>query len=105
MPDGFFRPNRSIGLNETGDLVGAVFNAHPIQPGRNQGGVNNYVVDPTSANLSSSGCLSYVNFVNQTVRSLYPNPTGALRDALNVNLNNFFLSQDPSCTQIFPFGK
>jgi hypothetical protein len=104
MPDGFFRANRSIGLNETGDLINIVFAAHPMQPGKNQG-INNYVFDPTSANLNSTGCLSYVDFVNQTVRSLYPNPTGALRDALNINLNNFFIPQGPGCQQVFPFGQ
>ena len=106
MPDGFFRANRSIGLSEAGDLVEAVFSAHPIQPGKNQGGVNNYVFDPTSANLTSSGCLSYYDFVNQTVRSLYPNPTGNLRDALNINLDNLYIPhKDTGCPQIFPFGQ
>ena len=105
MPDGFFRPNRSIGLNEIGGLVGAVFSAHPIQPGKNQGGVNNYVVDPTSANFTS-GCLAYYNFVNQIVGSLYPSPTGALRDALNINLDNFYIPlKDLGCPQAFPFGQ
>ena len=106
MPDGFFRANRSIGLNETGNLAGTVFTAHPIQPGKNQGGVNNYVFDPTSASFNTSGCLLYNNFVNQTVRSLYPNPTGALRDALNINLDNFYIPLKGSgCPQIFPFGQ
>ena len=106
MPDGFFRANRSIGLNDAGDLIGTVFSAHPIQPGKNQGGVNNFVFDPTSANLTSSGCLGYTNFVNQIVRPLYPNPTGDLRDALNINLDNFYIPlKDTGCTQIFPFGQ
>ena len=105
MPDGFFRANRSIGLDELGAPIAAVLEAHPIQPGRNQGGVNNYVFDPTSASFNTSGCLSYTNFVNQTVPSLYPNPTGALRDALNFNLDVFYSVQDPSCPQIFPFGR
>ena len=106
MPDGFYRANRSIGLNETGDLAAIVYTAHPVQPGKNQGRVNNYVFDPTSGNFNSSGCLSYNNFVNQTVPSLYPNPTGALRDALNVNLNNFYIPlKDSGCPQLFPFGQ
>ncbi|KAF8805489.1 Cloroperoxidase [Phlegmacium glaucopus] len=104
MPTGFFRPNTSLGAQEIVAGFQGVFNAHPIQPGKNQGSVNNYVFDPTSATLSD-GCLLYTNFVNQTVRSLYPNPTGALRDALNVNLNNFFGSIGGGCKQIFPFGQ
>ena len=106
MPDGFFRANQSIGLDEIGAPLASVFKAHPIQPGKNQGGVNNYVLDPTSASFSNDGCLLYSNFVNQTVRSLYPNPTGALRDALNFNLDNFYgPMKDSGCPQIFPFGK
>ena len=106
MPDGFFRANRSIDFNEIGDPISTVFKAHPIQPGKNQGGVNNYVFDPTSASFDKDFCLLYDNFVNQTVRSLYPNPKGALREALNFNLNIFYNAlQDPACQQLFPFGK
>ena len=106
MPDGFFRANRSINREEAGDLIETVFSAHPIEPGKNQGGVNNYVLDPTSASLNSSGCLSYDKFVNEIVLSLYPNPTGALRDALNINLDNFYIPhKDSGCPQIFPFGQ
>jgi hypothetical protein len=103
MPDGFFRAN---GARSTEGII-QVFEAHPIAPGRNVGGVNNYVVDPTSANFNDL-CLLYVNFVNETVRSLYPNTTGALRDALNTNLDFFFIGANLTigpCTQIFPFGK
>ena len=104
MPDGFFRSNISVGLDELSGPMGTVFNAHPVQPGTNKGGVNNFVFDPTSASFTTDSCLLYTNFVNQTVRSLYPNPTGALRDALNINLNNFHLSFS-RCPQLFPFGK
>ena len=105
MPDGFFRANGPKGT----DGASQVAAAHPIAPGRNVGGVNNYVVDPTSADLST-GCLLYTNFVNQTVRSLYPNPTGALRKALNKNLDFFYspiiqFEGAASCPQVFPFGK
>ena len=104
MPDGFFRSNVSIGLSEIGDPLNAVYSAHPVQPGKNEGGVNNFVFDPTSASFTNDGCLLYTNFVNQTVRSLYPNPTGALRDALNFNLDIFYMPVS-GCPQIFPFGK
>ena len=106
MPDGFFRANRSIGLSKTGDLVETVFSAHPIQPGKNQGRINNYVLDLTLAKLNSSGCLSYDKFVNEIVPSLYPNPTGAFRDTLNINLDNFYIPhKGSSCLQTFPFGQ
>lgn len=105
FPEGFFRPNQSFGLNEIGEGIDIIFSAHPIQPGTNQG-VNNYVLDPASANLSEF-CLLYTNFVNNTVRGLYPNPKGVLRDALNANLDNFFspLGTGSGCTQFFPYGK
>ena len=106
MPDGFFRANRSIGLNEINDPITTVFGAHPIEPGKNQGGVNNYVFDPTSASFTNDPCLLYDNFVSETVPSLYPKPTGALRDALNFNLNNLYGAlKGTSCPQIFPFGQ
>jgi hypothetical protein len=103
MPEDFFRANHSIGLNEIGVGITILFEAHPIQPGANQG-VGNYVLNPASANLSEF-CLLYTNFVNQTVRSLYPAPTGILRDALNANLDNFFgPAGTQGCTQFFPYG-
>jgi hypothetical protein len=104
MPDDFFRTKQPFGLTDIGDSIDFIFSAHPIQPGANQG-VNNYVLDPASANLSEP-CLLYTNFVNNTVRGLYPNPTGALRHALNANLDNFFspLAAE-GCTQFFPYGK
>jgi len=104
MPDDFFRAKSPIGLNEIGEGIDIIFAATPIQPGANQG-VGNYVLDPASANLSQF-CLLYTNFVNQTVRSLYPNPTGILRDALNANLNNFYSPlANQGCTQFFPYGQ
>jgi hypothetical protein len=52
-------------------------------------------------------CDFYMDLVVK-VRALYPDPKGALRKALNVNLNNFFIpvgSIDVNCTQLFPYGK
>ncbi|KAF8986454.1 Chloroperoxidase [Cyathus striatus] len=104
MPEGFFRSNRSIVSDFLDDGINTVFSAHPIQPGKNEG-VGNYVLDPTSASFEGDGCLLYTNFVNQTVRSLYPNPKGALLDALNQNLDFLFNGMGSNCSQIFPFGK
>ncbi|PPQ79317.1 hypothetical protein CVT25_002573 [Psilocybe cyanescens] len=101
FPDGFFRANDS----GSGDGDEIVFAAHPIQPGRNVGGVNNYVVDPTSADFSDE-CLLYVNFANQTVRGLYPSPTGDLLTSLKANLHFFYNGITPgSCQEVLPYGE
>ncbi|KAJ3570664.1 heme-thiolate peroxidase [Leucocoprinus birnbaumii] len=100
MPKDFHRASKPVGADGL-DLVAA---AHPIAPGANVGGVNNYIPDPTSANFSTF-CLLYENFVNKTIFSLYPNPTGALRKALNTNLDFFFAPINGTCTQVFPYGK
>jgi hypothetical protein len=105
MPDGFHRANQSFGITDIRNLISDIFAFHPnVQPGTNQGSVNNYVPDPKSANLTEF-CLIYTNFVNNTVRSLYPHPTGPLLDALNANLDNFYApTRAQNCTQIFPYG-
>lgn len=104
MPKDFFRANVSIDLNLVGEAIGVVFAPHPIEPGNNQG-VNNYVLDPNSADFSDF-CKLYTDFVNNTVKGLYPHPTGVLRDALNANLGYFYGPiSDPSCPQVFPYGK
>jgi len=99
MPDGFFRPNGSRGADGFDELAAA----HPIGPGSNVGGINNYVLDPDSANLDQF-CLMYANFVNRTIKGLYPEPTGVLLKALNQNLD-FFHSASGGCPQVFPYGK
>lgn len=101
MPDDFFRANGTKGA----DGIDAVAAAHPVPPGANTGAINTFTPDPTSADFNTF-CLLYVNFVNQTIKGLYPNPTGILRDALNINLN--FLYQPiagDDCPQVFPFGQ
>lgn len=103
MPEDFYRPNASVGLDEVGAAIERVFNPHPIMPGKNEG-VGNYVLDPTSANFSQF-CLLYTNFVNDTVRSLYPSPKGVLLKALNANLDYFYSPlQGSGCSQVFPYG-
>ena len=104
MPDGFFRAKRPFGFDDIGAGMSEMYRAHPIEPGTNQG-VDNYILDPTSPSLGEF-CLLYTNFVNDTVPSLYPNPTGILRDALNANLDNLFSPlRERGCTQFFPYGE
>ncbi|KAG2003733.1 Aromatic peroxygenase [Coprinopsis cinerea AmutBmut pab1-1] len=104
-PPDFFRPAAPV----AGD-AGAIFLAHPFQPGRNVGGVNNFTVDDSLGSLLDF-CGFYENFVNKTLKALYPNPKGVLRRNLNINLQFFFesLPKDesgtPVCTQVFPYGR
>ncbi|KIJ42638.1 hypothetical protein M422DRAFT_85577, partial [Sphaerobolus stellatus SS14] len=77
MPDDFHRADASKTSDLVDNGVDAIFTAHPVQP----------------------------DFVNVTVRSLYPNPQGALRNNLNKNLDFFFLSVAGQCAQIFPYGQ
>ncbi|RXW11276.1 hypothetical protein EST38_g14579 [Candolleomyces aberdarensis] len=83
-----------------------VFIAHPIAPGGNRDDkINSYVLDPTSADFNTF-CLLYTNFVNQTIRGLYPNPTGILRRNLIKNLGFFYSGiADAGCEEIFPYGQ
>ena len=119
MPRGFFRRNGTFDFNSAGQQIQFVMNAHPFFPGFNDG-VGNFVPDPNflgndtnilcktllsvyGRSLKFSGAL-YRKFVNTTVE-LYPNPKGALRTALNKNLDNFFLPiQDQGgCIPSHPF--
>lgn len=100
-PDDFHRANGP----KSGNGIDQVFAAHPIQPGANNGTVNSYTPDPSSADFDTF-CLLYYNFVNQTIKGLYPNPKGVLRDALNTNLNYFYQGINGNgCTQVFPYGQ
>ncbi|RXW13620.1 hypothetical protein EST38_g12234 [Candolleomyces aberdarensis] len=101
-PPDFYRAPQPSG----GEGIGIIFLAHPVAPGENRDGkVNNYVLDPTSADFSNF-CLLYTNFVNKTVRGLYPSPTGILRRNLIKNLGFFYSGiKDLGCEEIFPYGK
>ncbi|PPQ64867.1 hypothetical protein CVT26_002585 [Gymnopilus dilepis] len=77
-----------------------------FKPGSNTKGVNTYKADPTSANLDQP-CVRYTNFVNKNIKSLYPNPTGNLKDALKTNLQYLYeatVAAGDGCTQVFPYG-
>ncbi|KAF5327642.1 hypothetical protein D9619_004132 [Psilocybe cf. subviscida] len=103
MPAGFHRAN----ITTAADVVNnaPIFEAHPIQPGGNNGTVNSYTLDPDSADFSPSGfCKLYTDFVTKTVRGLYPTAKGPLLTALNTNLGFFFGAiADQGCTQVPPF--
>lgn len=102
MPNDFFRANGSIGFDKLD--IGTVFAPHPIQPGENHG-INNYILDPNSADFSTF-CKLYEDFVNVTVKGLYPNPKGVLKNALKKNLEFLFAPINGSgCTQVFPYGR
>ena len=103
MPDGFFRSNVSWGLDLIGDGISFIFTPHPIEPGANNGTLNSYTPNPNSADFSDF-CKLYTDFVNITVRGLYPKATGPLLKALNQNLDFFFgpLANE-GCTQVPAF--
>ncbi|KAF9479958.1 aromatic peroxygenase precursor [Pholiota conissans] len=99
MPDGFFRSNTSWTRHMIGSGVADIFQAHPIAPGANNGTLNSYTVDPNSADFSDF-CKLYTDFVNITVRGLYPNAKGPLLTALNKNLDFFFSALEGDCEQV-----
>lgn len=89
FPPNFFRSNVSSGFAEIAAGIQQVFLKHPIAPGGNTGTVNSYTPNPNSADFTQF-CKLYTDFVNITVRGLYPTATGDLLDALNTNLGFFF---------------
>ena len=103
FPPNFFRSGVSSGLREIAVGIQEVFLPHQIAPGGNNGMVNSYTPNPNSADFSNF-CKLYTDFVNNTVRSLYPTASGALLDALNANLGFFFGPIAPlGCTQVPAF--
>jgi hypothetical protein len=103
MPDDFFRSNISWGLDLIGNGIDTIFKPHPIEPGANNGTLNSYTLDPNSADFNNGSCKLYTDFVNITVRGLYPNAKGPLLAALNKNLDFFFGPLAGGCTQVPAF--
>jgi hypothetical protein len=99
FPKKFFRAEGPRG----GQGIDVVAAAHPMAPGVNNGTVNSYTPDTSSGDLSDI-CLVYTSFVNQKIKSLYPYPTGVLKEALNRNLN-FLYEASLNCSQVFPYGQ
>ncbi|KZW03092.1 Cloroperoxidase [Exidia glandulosa HHB12029] len=88
MPPDFHRRD---GASDAGDSEFDIIQlSHNYFPGFNNG--------------TGGSCISLTmhQFVNTTME-LYPNPQGALRRALNVNLDNFFIPVSSDCAQLHPF--
>ncbi|KAJ3515015.1 heme-thiolate peroxidase [Coprinellus aureogranulatus] len=102
FPDDFYRPPAPTGPLGIID----VFNAAPFAAGRNMNGVNTFTVDPDSADFSNF-CKLYYDFVNKTVKSLYPDPTGILRENLIINLGYLYdaILNGNECEERFPYGQ
>ena len=84
--------------------VEQVIAAYPWLPGGNADGkINNYVVDPTSADFTDP-CRLY-SFVVNSVVGLYPNPTGILRRNLIKNLHYWYTGGFSGCTELLPYGQ
>lgn len=101
-PPDFFRAPTPM----TNEGIPEIFAMHPFLPGTNADGrINNFVVDPTSANFTTP-CVLYGNILN-TVQSLYPNPTGVLRRNLIKNLGYFYIGVSAvlGCPEQFPYGQ
>lgn len=104
FPRDFWRPPAPT----AGEGLFEIFQAYPIAPGRNINGVNTYTPDPNSADFTQI-CKLYIDFVNDTVKTLYPDPKGILRQNLKINLQ-YFYSALPAllgdgCEEQFPYGK
>ncbi|KAF7974457.1 hypothetical protein HWV62_12206 [Athelia sp. TMB] len=106
FPAQFHRRNGSFGLEALGPDIHALSNAHPINPGHNEG-AGNYVLDPEDPGFSGGICYLYTKQVNVTTFGLYPNPTGALKKALKENAATFYqiAAARSNCTQVFPWGE
>ncbi|KAJ2921464.1 heme-thiolate peroxidase, partial [Candolleomyces eurysporus] len=104
FPPDFFRSAMPMSNNGIID----VFLMHPFLPGGNlDGKVNNFAVDPASADFRTP-CVLYEDILN-TVKSLYPNPTGVLRRNLIKNLHYLYLGVvavlGSECMEQFPYGQ
>lgn len=88
--------------------IADIFLMHPFLPGGNADGkVNNFVVDPNSADFTRP-CVLYADIIN-TVQGLYPQPTGVLRRNLIKNLgflhSSLAAALGAQCEELFPYGK
>ncbi|TFK21406.1 Cloroperoxidase [Coprinopsis marcescibilis] len=100
FPVMFHRSNKPRGIEPALDLLAV----HPMLPGRNVAGVNSFVAD-LSMGSTIEYCNMYTQLVNETIRGLYPNPTGVLKRNLKINLRYFYQSLEYDyCIEVFPYG-
>jgi hypothetical protein len=104
FPPDFFRSAMPLSNEGMADIV----SMHPFLPGGNVDGlVNNFAVDPASATFDTP-CVLYDDILN-TVKGLYPNPTGVLRRNLIKNLGYFYsgftVVFNDRCPEQFPYGQ
>ncbi|KZP09521.1 heme-thiolate peroxidase [Athelia psychrophila] len=107
FPADFHRRNGSFGLAEIGPDSNALRAPHPILPGHNDG-AGNYVLDPEDPGVAGGHgtCYLYTKHVNVTTLGLYPNPTGALKKALQANAATFYQAVvGDGCAQVYPWGQ
>ena len=103
FPDGFFRSNISSTQSIISEGMNLISSRHPIPPGGNNGTLNSYTPNPNSADLTQF-CKFYTDFVNIIVRGLYPLAKGALLEALNKNLDYFYIAMNGTgCPQVPAF--
>lgn len=101
LPPNLHRHNGSIG----DEGFKFVYKKCPFAPGANTAEVNTFKADLTSPTLFQPW-LRYMSFVNNSIKTLYPNPTELLRKNLNIHLQFFYkATQGDNCTQVFPYGR
>ncbi|KAF8138810.1 heme-thiolate peroxidase [Boletus edulis] len=101
FPQGFYRRQGPYEFPMVKNVTYTFVDMIGVKPGNNNG-VNNYVVNPEDP---MTFCYFYQKQVNLTA-SLYPNPTGALKQAIKANLQTYYETLgDPTCEQYFPYGQ
>ncbi|KIJ46196.1 hypothetical protein M422DRAFT_165398 [Sphaerobolus stellatus SS14] len=105
MPADFHRQPAPVNFTIIDPLVSEIFNKHPFTPGVNKG-KGNFVLMLETPSLSDF-CGIYEDIVLRVIPGQYPKPTGALKQALNTNLDFFYgaVSAEHDCKQVFPYGK
>ncbi|KIJ33881.1 hypothetical protein M422DRAFT_264174 [Sphaerobolus stellatus SS14] len=88
MPNDFYGQPAPVNFSTIEPLVKEIFNKHPFTPGVNKG-TNNFVLMPNTPALGDF-CGIYEDIVARIIPIQYPNPTDALRTAINTNQDFLF---------------
>ncbi|KAN0092965.1 heme-thiolate peroxidase [Tylopilus felleus] len=100
-PDGFNRRQGPYDFPQVSTMFDMIFELVGFPPGRNEG-AGNFVPNPED---DGSTCYAYHRQLNLTAQ-LYPNPTPELETAIKANFVTFYKTlEDPTCEQIFPYGR